>query len=118
MEIKAQSIDKFTQVRYSDCQEHAALVQRILRVDASTWEHLLAEYGRRLQGSDVEARLHALRESWEVCSPHAGPLPSASVSRCMACTEEAVSPVLCRLPADVYGLCSHCGHGVLLSQAA
>ena len=116
--IRAQSMDKCIHGGYSDCQEHAALVQRILRVDESTWKHLLSDYRRRLQGSDVDSRLLALRESWEVCSPHAGPLPSSPVSRCPVCIEEAVRPILCRLPSDVYGLCSHCGHGVLLSQAS
>ena len=111
-------IDEYSHCGYADSVEHAALVQRILLVGAFTWKRLLAEYERRLQGSDVKSRLQTLRDAWEVCSPHAGPLPSLSVSRCPACANEAVSPAICRLPEDVYGLCSHCGHGVLLSQAA
>jgi SAM-dependent methyltransferase len=110
------SIEAHGQIVFSDSAEHAALVQRILRVDESLWRRAVEEYGRMLQGDHVDARLRALRQAWDLCSPHAGTLPqTADVLICPICGNCSVTPILSRASAEVYGLCGDCGHGVLLS---
>ena len=110
------SVEAHGRIVYSDSTEHAALVQRILRVDETIWRRAVEEYGRRLRDNHVDARLQALREAWDTFSPHAGTLPQAAAdSTCPVCGNCSVTPVLSRAPTEVYGLCGVCGHGVLLS---
>jgi SAM-dependent methyltransferase len=111
------SIEVRGRVVYSDSAEHIALVQHILRVDDAVWHRAVEEYGRKLQDDHVDARLRALRESWDICSPHAGSLPQTPhPTSCPICGNCSVMPVLSRTSGEIYGLCGDCGHGILLSQ--
>lgn len=103
---------------YSDSVEHAALVRRVLRIDETVWRQVLDEYRRRLTDATPAGRLHALGEAWQVFSPHAAPLPAGPVSRCPVCRGETIQPEIQRRSGETYGLCTQCGHGLLLSRAA
>ena len=69
------------------------------------------------QGTDVESRLNTLRESWEVCSPYAG-LAFRFGFTLSGVQRGDCAPGCLSSGRDIYGLCSHCGHCVLLSLAA
>jgi SAM-dependent methyltransferase len=101
-----------------DSLEHAALVRRILRIDEAVWSHVLEEYQRRLTDDTPTGRLRALREAWKAFSPHAAPPLAGPASPCPACGGATIQPEIHRRSGEIYGLCTRCGHGLLLSRAA
>ena len=98
--------------------EHSALVRRVLRIDETVWRQVLDEYHQRLTDDTPAGRLRALGEAWKSFSPQDAPLSSGPASRCPACGGETVRPEVQRRSGETYGLCTRCGHGLLLSQAA
>lgn len=96
---------------------HADQVCRVLRVERPLWDRVLEEYQRTLTGTDRAERLDAARRAWSAHSPHtASPLPG-SVTSCVMCGGPTL-PEIFRGSGEVYGLCTQCGHGALLTEPA
>lgn len=106
-------------VVHSDCDEHIALVLRTLDIDERSWTDTLDCYVTHVTArSSAEQRLRGLAASFLRLAPHAAPLPVAAASTCASCGTSEMRPAVARLAAPrplVYGRCTVCGHGQLLS---
>jgi SAM-dependent methyltransferase len=107
---------------HADSDEHVALVTRTLGIDAAAWSRVLDAYAQRVTSSStVDEKLGALSEAFATVVARRGSREVVASSRCACCGELCMQPALTRGAGDidlVYGLCTGCGHGQLLSGAA
>lgn len=107
---------------YADSAEHVALVTRTLGITEAQWSETIDRYCELLvPEADVEQRLSTLARAFRPPALHAAETPSWPAVRCIACSGNAVTPVVAKRASPttlVYGRCAQCGHGQRLAGPA
>lgn len=106
-------------ILFRDGEEYAALACRVLRIDRQCWRRFIEDYTRRWTpqlAGNLSARLGLVRDVYAAHCPHRMPVVGVWQNLlCPVCLNHHVAACLAKRPDIIYGVCSSCGHGVLLA---